>query len=105
MDSVYAMTLLVSLVTGSAALVVAVMTSFGWQVRAGVAGLVRPASVAAWVALFVSAAVHLAWGHTPGGAQALSPVAFVKAHLAFVAAAILPSLALLFRPPRKADPG
>lgn len=93
-DFLYSTTLMLALAAGGAAILAAAVRRWGsggqgWnravQVGAGVA----------WAALFVSFFVHLARGHTPGGPAALPVREFVLEHEAFVAAALLPGLALL----------
>ena len=94
-DRLYEITLLLSFVLGAIALALALFGRGGGLVGTG--RWVRNGAVAAWVALLVSVTVHLRWGHTPGGPQALPPVEFVREHGAFVAAALIPGLALVTR--------
>ena len=95
MDLIYSLTLLVSLVSGS----MAVLGAIALAVRAG-QGLariryVRWAVCVAVLAGLTSFLVHLWWGHTPGSPAALSLWQFVHAHVSFVAAAVLPGIAVV----------
>ena len=104
MDRIYEGTLLAALGSGVTAVVLALagriqaahaIGSSRWSFRAAMAG---------WAALLVSFTTHLWWGHTPGSPQALSALAFVQEHRGFVAAALIPGLALIARarPPTSA---
>jgi len=104
LDALYSVALLVSLVLGAEAVAVAGLD------RLGVAW-VRPlrlyllsACLSAWVALAVSVGAHYGWGHAPGSPEAMSPFAFLSAHVAFVPAALLPAIALAVRAGHRADP-
>lgn len=92
-NHLYAATLILSFVCGSAALGAAAWTRFRPADRS--ARLVTPAAAASWIALVASVAVHLGWGHTPGGPAALSPMGFLREHVSFLLAAALPAVALL----------
>jgi hypothetical protein len=95
LDWLYSGMLLVSLVSGSAA-VLGALTRLGTaSVRDGWSRFVRRASVLAALAGLISFVVHLTWGHTPGGPAALSPWRFVRAHVSFVVAGALAFAAFL----------
>jgi hypothetical protein len=97
-DQLYGITLLMSLACGVAAVAVALMGRIQAVPVAASARLVVPAAVGAWIALLVSFTVHLAWGHAPGSPQALPPLEFLRDHLSFIVAAMIPSVALIVRP-------
>lgn len=101
-DSVYSATLLVSLVAGGLGLAAAVALAAG--IAKGAHRAVGAAAVAGWACLLVSLAVHLGWGHTPGTPRALPPVAFLREHVAFLVAALLPALALAVRARSRSRP-
>jgi hypothetical protein len=99
-DELYAGSLLLSLLAGTVALVAGLVGRVRrdrnprWSPLAG-----WPIQVA-WVALFISLATHLGWGHTPGGPHALPTVEFLREHSSFLVAAALPIGAWLIRPRR-----
>jgi hypothetical protein len=97
-DQLYSGTLLVSLLAGGAALLGAMVRRARqcpyerwYRAVASVAGV-------AWFAAALSFAVHLGWGHTPGGPDALSTWPFILAHKSFLIAAGLPAVARLVNP-------
>jgi hypothetical protein len=98
MDQLYAITLLISLACGVAALAIALLGRVQASRGLGAARWVAPAAVGAWIALLVSFNVHLAWGHAAGSPQALPPLEFLRNHPSFIVAAVLPSIALIARP-------
>jgi hypothetical protein len=96
-DSVYSITLLFALVAG----VVAIVGGLGALVaRESVVRWSRwttRSSVLAWLCLLISVGVHLAYGHRPGTRQAMGVFEFVREHVAFAVAVLLPCAALLIR--------
>ena len=100
MDQLYDITLLISLTCGVTALAFALRSRVQAMPGPGSARWVGPAAVGAWIALLVSFTVHLAWGHAPGSPQALPPLEFLRDHLSFIAAAVVPIAALIARPDR-----
>lgn len=97
MDEIYSLTLLVSLVAGAGALVVALLERIGAIVPSGVSWVV-PSCIVAGLGFLIAFVVHLAFGHTPGGPNALSPGAFISEHPSFLPAVTLPIAAWLVRP-------
>lgn len=90
-DALYSLALLLALVAASACLVLGAATRLG-----RLPGVARPwARAAGWTAIgcgLVSLAVHVAFGHRPGTAEALGPASFVALHPAYlgvVASAVL----------------
>ena len=98
MDLLYEVTLFVSLWLGLAALTLALRERFQAPRTAGAARWPLRLAAGAWIALAVSFTVHLAFGHTPGGPQALPLPRFIVNHRSFVVAALIPVLALIVRP-------
>ena len=98
MDSVYDVTLLMSLAGGAAALAFALLARMQAGPAPDLAGWVLPAAFGAWFSFLMSVTVHLVWGHAPGSPQALSPVEFLREHPAFIVAALIPALAMVGRP-------
>lgn len=98
MDQLYSLTLLISFTCGGAALAAGLLGRLQSQPVSTSARLVVPAAVGAWIALLVSFSVHVWCGHTPGSLQALPPLEFLREHLSFVVAAIIPVVALFTRP-------
>ena len=97
MDRLYEITLLLSLAFGAIALALVLLRRVGGPRAPGSARGMWLVAAGAWIALLVSVIVHLGWGHTPGGPQALSPLEFVGEHRAFIVAALLPALTLVAR--------
>lgn len=93
MDLTYSLTLLASLLLGGLALALA--TVGGLLARRGREGAgrwlarARRASRGALALAAVSLTVHLAFGHSPGSPEALSPGAFLAVHPAFLVALAL----------------
>ena len=98
MDQLYEITLLASFAFGATALAVAIRGRVQATHAFGSARWSLRSAIGAWVALLVSFTVHLAWGHTPGGPQALPPLDFIGEHRSFIVAAVIPGLALMARP-------
>jgi len=111
MDTLYSLSLLVSLLTGALSALLAL-----WSLPAVNARLPRNLRLArplhrmvgsalfvAWAALLVSVVVHLRWGHRPGGPEALPLRDFLLIHPSFVVAALLPAVSafLLWRSGKK----
>jgi hypothetical protein len=86
-------TLAISLACGAGALGAAILGRLRGAPSA--ARLVKPAAAVAFAALLVSLTVHLGWGHTPGGPEALPAVEFLQAHRSFLLAAAIPMTALV----------
>ena len=97
MDRLYEITLLFALLVGPIALALALLGRARSPHALGTAPWTLRAAIAAWAVLLVSVTVHLRWGHTPGGPQALPPLAFVREHRSFIVAALIPGLALVAR--------
>lgn len=85
-DQLYSLTLLVALVAAG----VGVVGALGllWRRRSVLrrrsGAVARICGLAALTFGLLSLAVHLAFGHRPGTAEALGPVAFFEAHPAFL---------------------
>jgi hypothetical protein len=93
-DTLYSLTLLLSLAAGGAAILFAGIGRWGaagessrWRRRQGWSSAVSGG------ALVVSFGVHLAFGHTPGSDRALGVGEFLGEHPSFLFAAALPLLA------------
>lgn len=104
MDTLYSLSLLVSLLSGmlaivcSAALRLPKLQHLPFANRRGRAYLRRGAltcASVAFAALVCSISIHLAWGHRPGSAEALRFIEFFRIHPSFLAAAALPVIAVL----------
>jgi hypothetical protein len=97
-DHLYEVALLSSLAFGSTAVVLALFARAQSAHAVAAARWSLRVALGAWVALLVSFSVHLGWGHTPGGPQALPPLDFVGEHRSFLVAVLIPGLALVVRP-------
>ena len=95
MDQVYSLTLLLSLACGGASILGAVVGRL--RAERSITAWVAPFAVAAGIALLVSVTVHLGWGHRPGSPSALPALEFLRAHVSFVVAAVLPLAGLVAR--------
>jgi hypothetical protein len=101
MDTLYSVTLLVSLLSG--AIAIAHSLAIRWPRLAQRIGVSRryvqrgmmTSIFVAYAALAVSLGVHANWGHQSGSADALHWVEFFRIHPAFLAAAVLPVMAVL----------
>ena len=102
MDLLYEVTLFLSLGLGLGAFALAVRERVQGPRADGAAGWPLRLAIGAWVAVLVSCTVHLAFGHSPGGPQALPLPRFIGNHRSFVVAALIPVLALLL--PRRHNP-
>ena len=95
MDFLYSCSLLISLVGGSAAMLIGILAMV-WReaglslIRAGL-----PAVALAALGLVVSVAVHWHWGHGPTSVEPMDVALFVDSHVAFQAAAIIMVLGLI----------
>ncbi len=82
MDTLYSLTLLISLVSGGLAIVLSILSRSP-----------RVLIILAIAALTVSVLVHFAAGHRPGTPEAVSLPEFLHLHPAFIIAALLPAIA------------
>jgi len=105
MDSVYSVSLLISLVTGTIALVLSIgqwlacrfysqSAFFKWRGPGGCLVIITVGI--AFVAFAISFFVHLGWGHQPGTPEALAFPDFLRVHPSFLVAVALPVMALVF---------
>ena len=99
MDTIYSLSLLVSLVSGALSALLASRSlrpalaarlPRPFRLATGRRRLARGAIVVAFAALLVSLGVHLVWGHRPGTPAELPVLAFFRIHPAYLAAAALP---------------
>ncbi|MEM7349499.1 MAG: hypothetical protein AAF657_01750 [Acidobacteriota bacterium] len=99
MDTVYSLTLLIALIAASVSAVGGLTLRLRRPLPAvGALGRVLRASGPVAVVFGVlSLAVHLAFGHRPGTAEALGPIAFFDVHPSFLAVFALAALGLVVR--------
>lgn len=105
MDPLYSLALLVSLIAAAVSLLVGTVALLGaWRlssidaVDSMLRRLGRVVSVGVPASLSfaaVSAGVHLSFGHRPGSAAGLGPVAFFTIHPAYLGALAISAVALL----------
>jgi len=107
MDTLYSLSLLVSLLTGALSGLIALSSLPALDSRlpeslrlaGALRRMVRPILFVAFAALLTSVVVHLLWGHRPGTPEALPPRDFLMIHPSFGVAALLPTVSavLLWR--------
>jgi hypothetical protein len=85
-ESLYSLTLLISFLLGGIALVASLLARMRPALGPRMVRVARLMSGAAWIAVLVSVAVHLWWGHAPGGPSALGPAGFLREHFSFIIA-------------------
>jgi hypothetical protein len=89
-DELYSGSLLLSLLAGTVAFLAALVGRVRRDRNPRWSRLAAWSVRVAWVALAISLATHLGWGHTPGGPQALPMLEFFREHSSFLVAAALP---------------
>lgn len=111
MDTLYSVTLLISLAAGALAIAVAVLPHFPWvrrllplRMQGNGNSHLRSALLilVALTSLVLSLVVHLVFGHRPGSPDALRLFEFFGVHPSFIVAGLLPAIAAALHrlPPR-----
>jgi hypothetical protein len=96
-DTVYSATLLIAFTAGAGALAGALMgRTARWRATRWARSVGLNALLAS-TATLVSFGVHAAYGHAPGSPEDLSPWEFVREHVSFIGAALLPAVAVVIR--------
>jgi hypothetical protein len=103
MDTIYPLSLLISLAAGAVAISFALLLRFPAlrvllparmrRLVNGQRGLALSVLLAS-AALLVSLLVHFTWGHRPGSPEALQLRDFFRIHPSFIVAGLLPALAV-----------
>ena len=106
MDFLHSYSLLISLVTGAASILLGVLAILRPSPGSRLIRMGLSAVVLATVSLVVSVLVHRHWGHGPASAEPMDIVRFVVSHNGFLAAGavIVVGLALALHARRRRQP-
>lgn len=108
MDFLYSHSLLISLITGAASILLGIPATLGRSPGSRLIRLGLSAAVLATVSLVISIVVHRHWGHGPASVEPMDVVRFVSSHIGFLSATVVIAVGLalaLYARRRRQPPG